>query len=523
MYWKGGMGDGGGCLVGGQYVYTIDGMKKIEDVEQGDMVLNGKGAYSQVESISARDYDGGVSRLFPRGLPAIELTDEHPVLVADDLRKKYTWREKTMHDGRHPVNDAIGEPYYLPASEVNTDHYVLFPMPVSGSRQKDETYEVLAGYYLSEGTVEWRQDRGCYGRVAFHFHERELEYQENVCNLVAALSLKGVVKHTKNHCAVLRVHDPKLAARLDNDFGHGASTKVLPAWVLDGSQGTAENILRGMFRGDGSSHRYGYTFSTTSRDLAFGAHLLLKRLRIPSRIKEHGARFNGCDHRRSWDVVVSNARDLQRMSAIVGMPLKHKMQAKRYEHVFERGGQFYHKVRKVERFATKQKVYNLEMREAEPSFVTVAGTVHNCHPKENMALSYLARSIGLSFDWFGMNMECREAETEWLATLLEDAAQAMNKSEVWLIGMAFKAGVTQLHGSAAVLLKNILEDRGLVKVRVHDPIIGMGEELPSDAIVGLISCNHTLFTTYQWHKGSMILDPWRYLAECDEVLPIGRV
>ena len=41
-----------------------------------------------------------------------------------------------------------------------------------------------------------------------------------------------------------------------------------------------------------------------------------------------------------------------------------------------------------------------------------------CHPRDNIALSWLAREVDLSYDLFEALMVCRERQTEWLAELI---------------------------------------------------------------------------------------------------------
>jgi UDPglucose 6-dehydrogenase len=76
-----------------------------------------------------------------------------------------------------------------------------------------------------------------------------------------------------------------------------------------------------------------------------------------------------------------------------------------------------------------------------------------CHPRDNIALSWLAREHNLSYDLFSALMECRERQTEWLASLIPDGTEIMGK--------AYKPGTNLTVGSPAVLLGNILRERGI--------------------------------------------------------------
>lgn len=77
-----------------------------------------------------------------------------------------------------------------------------------------------------------------------------------------------------------------------------------------------------------------------------------------------------------------------------------------------------------------------------------------CHPRDNIALSWLARKVGLSYDLFHALMECRERQTDWLADLIPDGTEVMGK--------AYKPETNLTVGSPAALLGNILQESGVV-------------------------------------------------------------
>jgi UDPglucose 6-dehydrogenase len=136
-----------------------------------------------------------------------------------------------------------------------------------------------------------------------------------------------------------------------------------------------------------------------------------------------------------------------------------------------------------------------------------------CHPRDNIALSWLARKIGLSYDWFESVMVARERQTEWLADLM--CSYNLPKG---LIGYAFKAGTNICVGSPALLLARILEERGH-RVFRYDPVVEKAEkdlsQMPPH--VFLIGTNHPQFAKLQLPAGSVVIDPWRFVAANQDV------
>lgn len=139
----------------------------------------------------------------------------------------------------------------------------------------------------------------------------------------------------------------------------------------------------------------------------------------------------------------------------------------------------------------------------------------SCHPRDNIALSWLARELALSHDWFEDLMLAREDQTEWLAQLMGE----YDLPKV-ILGKAFKPNINLVVGSPAILLKNIMEERGH-SVQMYDPHID--EEAPNfGPSVFLIGTKHPEFIDFPFPKGSVVIDPWRYIpTSLDNVTVIG--
>lgn len=149
-----------------------------------------------------------------------------------------------------------------------------------------------------------------------------------------------------------------------------------------------------------------------------------------------------------------------------------------------------------------------------------------CHPRDNIALSWLARQLNLSYDWFENLMVCREKQTDWLADLIVEQHQRhlYAHKKVGIYGRAFKAGTNLTVGSPATLLANLLKERGF-EVQMYDPHVDM-TPCPFDrAGVYFVATNHSEFADPNWRfpQGSIVIDPWRYIPKQAgvEVMPVG--
>lgn len=138
-----------------------------------------------------------------------------------------------------------------------------------------------------------------------------------------------------------------------------------------------------------------------------------------------------------------------------------------------------------------------------------------CHPRDNIALSWLARKHNLSFDWYQSVMQAREEQTAWLADLMMAEDKSIPKV---ILGKSFKPETNLTVGSPAILLKNILEERDCA-VQMYDPHVD-GEEVPEfakKASVFFIGTKHAAFEDFEFPAGSVVLDPHRYIKDREGV------
>lgn len=138
-----------------------------------------------------------------------------------------------------------------------------------------------------------------------------------------------------------------------------------------------------------------------------------------------------------------------------------------------------------------------------------------CHPRDNIALSWLAQELGLSYDLFGALMEARERQTRRLAHII-NAEAAHTGLPVVILGKAFKAGTNITTGSPGLLLDHLL----VGPHKVYDPYIDE-PWTPEEPALFFIATNHPEFCDFPYPKGSLILDPWRYIPRQEGVLVWG--
>jgi UDPglucose 6-dehydrogenase len=142
-----------------------------------------------------------------------------------------------------------------------------------------------------------------------------------------------------------------------------------------------------------------------------------------------------------------------------------------------------------------------------------------CHPRDNIAMSWLANELNLSHNFFDDLMMAREHQTDWLADLIMQHDREFR--EIYILGKSFKPETNIVTGSPAVLLDNLLKERGKTVVS-YDPHV---DKVAPNFRSGLyfIATQHPEFVNFNFPDGSTILDPWRFIEKKENlnVIHIG--
>ena len=134
-----------------------------------------------------------------------------------------------------------------------------------------------------------------------------------------------------------------------------------------------------------------------------------------------------------------------------------------------------------------------------------------CHPRDNIALSWLAKKLNISSDWFENIMMQREKQSEWLRDLIFDNLVDNN---IYILGKSFKPETNILTGSPSILLLNLLKEKEKEKqlnLVAFDPFVDDHEPEFKKGTY-FIGTKHETFKDFNFPEGSIILDPFRYVV-----------
>ncbi len=135
-----------------------------------------------------------------------------------------------------------------------------------------------------------------------------------------------------------------------------------------------------------------------------------------------------------------------------------------------------------------------------------------CHPRDNIALSWLARELDLSYDFFESIMMARERRPNgspnlWRATILRMANGCSRSSS------ASPSSARRTSPSAARrFCSRTFSRSGATTWRCTIRTSTPARPFPAiRASIFLVGTNHPEFTKFQFPTGSIVLDPWRHI------------
>ena len=131
-----------------------------------------------------------------------------------------------------------------------------------------------------------------------------------------------------------------------------------------------------------------------------------------------------------------------------------------------------------------------------------------CHPRDNIALRYMAKEYDLGYDLFDAIMKSRELQAKNIAKKLIELHDE-NELPIVILGESYKPGVPYVDGSYTKLIAHYLDYPWLYYDKIVEPAIYL---LGHRGVY-----NETIFP-----EGSVVLDPWRERNKPDTIYYGGK-
>lgn len=506
-----------GCFPPGTPIYTAGGLKTIEDVRKGELVMTHLGKMRPVLRELVRYYRGEMMEVFTRKSgESVTMTSDHEVFVIRAKKCKQKNRETRLC--QHRCKQYCPDKYFLNykvekirAGDLGNSDYMLFPVDFSvrdvgqiqvsdylnrklyrlGPRianiQKkivlDEKFLKLIGYWIAEGSSHRAY-------IRFSIGDHEMVFAEDIIKLtkqVFGFEAKIHRRNNKDKTGLeITVCNSNLANLFENLCGKGAANKHVPQGWENLPFRKQRILLEAIFRGDGHTSRgnkksrAGYrSITTISRQLSWQIkNILLRQNIIPSiRVTKETTDKHGVHHRPAYKI------------------FWFEIPQANYADWWKDGRTNYaiYPVRKIIRSHFVGKVYNLTVSNIH-SYVTQNFAVGNCG-KGGDIFTFIQETEGIDFP------EALKILAERAGVKLESNYQSeVNKSQ--------KNRLLEVNAKAAYFFHNFLMEMPAAKPAC-DYLLEkrkMKEQTVKDWQVGYIPEQWDLLTQYLLKKGFSIDD-----------------
>ena len=127
-----------------------------------------------------------------------------------------------------------------------------------------------------------------------------------------------------------------------------------------------------------------------------------------------------------------------------------------------------------------------------------------CHPRDNIALRWLARELDLGYDLFGSIMTAREKQAEHMALSI-----LKHGKSVWFSSDSYKSETDLVDGSYSLLVQHY--------VKQHGGVIADDVDEPVEVAVRVHETDK-----FECDEKTIVFDPWRTYPKADNVIHYGK-
>ncbi len=390
------------CFSPETLIYTAEGIKPIQEVKIGDLVLGTSGTYRTVlDTYLYNQHDAMVSLDFKHAIDPISVTAGHPfyairsVPMEQAIERTMQWLDKGkvrgewVEAGQLQRGDYVAQTIpkeVVPVAEIGVEEARLYGIllgdghlsrdgmqwGISGNPTKDNHLEFVRSYLIQRGIHFWESGRG--------EHYLQVHWAAG----------RGAVRDATTG-RIIGSGSDTLPFDYD-DLYDGKGNKRIASRLAHLPRQQTLALLQGLLETDGNvSRNKEITFCNTSRELAEGVRYQCLRLGIPTagncRTRRHqheGKRSDGST--TQFDCTTTNydvrIPAVEEIASLVGcQPLTKYNWLVRGNHLFTR-------LKKSRSLIPTPFVCDLKV-EGDESYMTTAGLAHNGGKRKGAMCAYL--------------------------------------------------------------------------------------------------------------------------------------
>ncbi|PIN91812.1 hypothetical protein COU61_01745, partial [Candidatus Pacearchaeota archaeon CG10_big_fil_rev_8_21_14_0_10_35_13] len=397
------------CFPKGEVITVKPSIKKIEEINNGDLVIGKDGRYQEVIKTFVRQYKGDVIKITPHYFFPFTITPEHRVLT---IKKELcSWENRKTGCRPNCQEQKYGckklyknyKAIWAEANGLGKGDFILFPkfkelnenkkidlinynkekeIEIVGDRirtrkrikgafegnfinrfmELSTDFFELMGWYLAEGD-SWKSG------VRFTLGHKEMKDAQRIKELMNKIfGIEAKISKTKN-VILIKAYSVLFKDFFSKNFGDKAISKKIPEFIMTSRPELIRHFIRAYIKGDGHKDKNNiYTIVTASKNVAYQSALLLSKINILPSISENVNKGFG-------EIIFRISIYGKQINNIE--PNTHRTKTS-HQRFFDDDNYYYLPIRKVEIQKYSGKVYNLETK--DNTYLT-SGIVHNCEYK----------------------------------------------------------------------------------------------------------------------------------------------
>lgn len=257
------------CFAAGTLITTSEGVKPIEKIRKGDMVLTHTNTFKKVVVPMVKKKKG-IYELKVQGSPKTLVTEEHPIYVRE---RKRTWDNQIKS-----YKTVWSEPKWVETKDlIKGVHFIAMSENKNSYNPHNLTREDawLIGRYVADGYI-------CDGKRS----GRKNSYNNQVIFCVGKDKIEEFKKNVTSYYVGISEERTVYKCRIVNEWlrllcaetGRGARNKRIPGFIIDLPKDLLKKFLDGYMSGDGSKQGNLYRANSTSKELIYGLGQIVQKL-----------------------------------------------------------------------------------------------------------------------------------------------------------------------------------------------------------------------------------------------------
>jgi len=227
------------CLLPDTWIKTINGYKKIKDIEIGELVLTHLGNYKPVTNICIKEFDGDMYDIKFKGQPNLNITYNHPIYTHTYSKNKRIFNTKKWvlpsEINKNYKSITLFEKYdkneneIIPFEKIFERHKLNSENNIKLKNIKlDKNFAKFLGLFLADGNC-YKPTKTSY-RVSVSFNKKDTELISDIKIYLQSLGL-NVFENLKNNCLTLIVNNKTLYEFLIHCYDIESREKILPYYA----------------------------------------------------------------------------------------------------------------------------------------------------------------------------------------------------------------------------------------------------------------------------------------------------